>query len=218
MELHKNRKTRRRTDISSENAAKKNPRTAAESVETLRLLLDTAVDYSAITVTPEGKIASWNTAAERLYAHRADEIIGKHFSCLYSPDDAERGLPDQALELATVQGRHQAQIWQARKDGSRFCGHVIVAPLKSKSGKLIGFSKITRDLTEIQFAEMARAVIESFPSAIIVIDHHGRIIQMNAQVEAIFGYRAKELQFQPMDRSEERRVGKECRSRWSPYH
>ncbi len=199
MELHKNRKTRRRTDISSENAAKKNPRTAAESVETLRLLLDTAVDYSAITVTPEGKIASWNTAAERLYAHRADEIIGKHFSCLYSPDDAERGLPDQALELATVQGRHQAQIWQARKDGSRFCGHVIVAPLKSKSGKLIGFSKITRDLTEIQFAEMARAVIESFPSAIIVIDHHGRIIQMNAQVEAIFGYRAKELQFQPMD-------------------
>lgn len=199
MELHKNRRTRRRTDKSSENAAKKGHRTAAESVETLRLLLDTANDYSVITVTPGGAIASWNTAAERIYGHRTAEIIGKHFSCLYSPDDLEPGLPDQALELATLQGRHQAQTWQVRKDGSRFCGNVIIAPLKSKNGKLIGFSKITRDLTEIQFAEMARALVESFPSAILVFDQDRRIVQMNGQVETMFGYRPKELQYQTMD-------------------
>ena len=190
---------RRRPGKSSENSARKDSWTAAESEETLRLLLDTAKEYSVIRVTPEGEIASWNSGAERLYAYRADEIIGKHFSCLYSPDDLERGLPDHALELATIQGCHQAQTWQVRKDGSRFCGNVIIGPLKSKSGKLSGFSKVTRDLTEAQFAEMAHALVESFPSAILVIDHDGRIIQMNAQVEAMFGYRPKELQDQPLD-------------------
>ena len=199
MELQKTKRMRRQPGKSSENSARKDNWTVAESAETLRLLLDTANDYSVIRVTPEGEIASWNTGAERLYAYRADEIIGKHFSCLYSPDDLERGLPDHALELATVQGRHQAQTWQVRKDGSRFCGNVIIGPLKSKSGKLSGFSKVTRDLTETQFAEMAHALVESFPSAILLIDHDGRIIQMNAQVERMFGYRPKELEHQAMD-------------------
>jgi diguanylate cyclase (GGDEF)-like protein/PAS domain S-box-containing protein len=199
MEIQKHRRMRRQPGKSSENSARKDSWTAAESEETLRLLLDTAKEYSVIRVTPEGEIASWNSGAERLYAYRADEIIGKHFSCLYSPDDLERGLPDHALELATIQGCHQAQTWQVRKDGSRFCGNVIIGPLKSKSGKLSGFSKVTRDLTEAQFAEMAHALVESFPSAILVIDHDGRIIQMNAQVEAMFGYRPKELQDQPLD-------------------
>ena len=133
MELQKTKRMRWQPGKSSENSARKDNWTVAESEETLRLLLDTANDYSVIRVTPEGEIASWNTGAERLYAYRADEIIGKHFSCLYSPDDLERGLPDHALELATVQGRHQAQTWQVRKDGSRFCGNVIIGPLKSGS-------------------------------------------------------------------------------------
>jgi diguanylate cyclase (GGDEF)-like protein/PAS domain S-box-containing protein len=199
MELHKSRRTHRRTDKASENSARKDHRIGAESVETLHLLLDTAKDYSVIRVTPEGEIASWNMGAERLYGYRDDEIIGKHFSCLYSPEDLEGDLPAHSLELATVQGRHQAQTWQVRKDGSRFYGNVIIGPLKSKSGKLIGFSKVTRDLTEAQFAEMAHTLVESFPSAILVIDHNGRILQMNAQVETMFGYRPKELEHQAID-------------------
>jgi PAS domain S-box-containing protein len=179
MEIQKNRTTRGRPDKKSVNSVRKGNWTVAESEEALRLLFDTANDYSAITVTPKGDIASWNTGAERLHGYQTDEIIGKHFSCLYSPDDLERGLPDHALELATVQGRHQAQTWQVRKDGSRFYGNVIIGPLKSKGGKLSGFSKVTRDLTEAQFAEMAHALVESFPSAILLIDHDGRIIQMN---------------------------------------
>ena len=183
----------------SANSARKDNGTIADSEQTLHLLLDTANDWSVITLSSEGKIASWNTGAERLYGFRADEIIGKHFSCLYSPDDIERGMTDRALELASVQGSHQAQTWQVRKDGSRFCGNVIIAPVKSKSGKVIGFSKITRDLTDTQFAEMARALVESFPSAIVMLDHNGRIVQLNAQVESIFEYTPKELQNQPVD-------------------
>lgn len=199
MEVQKNRRMRRRPGKSLESFAGKDHWTLAEPEETLRLLLETADDYSVIRLTPGGHIASWNSGAERLYGYRADEIIGKHFSCLYSPDDLERGLPDHALELATAQGRHQAHTWQVRKDASRFCVNVTIGPLKSKSGKLIGFSKVTRDLTEAQFAEMAHALVESFPSAILVIDHEGRILQMNAQVETMFGYRAKELEHQTIN-------------------
>ena len=195
----KQRKIRARPDKTSENSPGKGNWSVAESEEAIRLLLDTANDYSVITVTPKGDIASWNTGAERLHGYQTDEIIGKHFSCLYSPDDLDGGLPDHALEMATRQGRHQAQIWQVRKDGSRFYGNVIIAPVKSKDGRLIGFCKITRDLSEIQFAEMACALFEAFPSAIVVIDHGGQIIQMNAQVEAMFGYRPKELQHQPLN-------------------
>jgi len=195
----KPKRMRGRQDKTPETSAIQPDGTVAKSQETLRLLLETAKEYSVVMLGPEGEITSWNTNAERLYGYPSEEIIGKHFSCLYSADDLERGLPDHALELAAAQGHHQAQIWRVREDGSRFCANVTIAPLKAKGGKLIGFCKITRDLTEIKFAEMARALFESFPSAIVVIDHHGRLIEMNTQVESMFGYRPKELQHQPLE-------------------
>jgi diguanylate cyclase (GGDEF)-like protein/PAS domain S-box-containing protein len=202
VEKVKNQKPKRmrgRQDKTPETSAIQLDGTVAKSKDALRLLLETANDYSVVILGPQGEITSWNTNAERLYGYRSDEIIGKNLSSLYSTDDVERGGPDDALKLATAEGRNQQQTWHLRKDGSRFFADVTIAPLKDESGRLFGFCKITRDLTEIKFAEMARALFECFPSAIVVIDHDGRIVEMNTQLESMFGYRRKELQDQPID-------------------
>jgi diguanylate cyclase (GGDEF)-like protein/PAS domain S-box-containing protein len=170
-----------------------------ECEELFRLLAESANDYAIFMLDPDGCVVSWNVGAERLTGYRADEIIGKHFSCFYSADDIRRGMPELVLTTATTEGRNEDQSWRVRKDGSCFFANVIITALRDKKGNLTGFSKITRDLTEVRFAEIARGLFESFPDAIIVIDRHGRITQMNAQVECIFGYSREELQDKPVD-------------------
>jgi len=157
------------------------------------LLVENAKDYAVVMLSADGRVTSWNVGAERLTGYRADEIIGKHFSCFYLADDIQRGKPELVLKNATAEGRYEEQSWRVRKDGSRFFGNVIIAALRNKKGKLTGFAKITRDLTEVRFAEIARELFESFPDGILVINRHGTITQMNAQAESIFGYSRKEL-------------------------
>ena len=148
---------------------------------------------------PSGRVASWNIGAERLTGYRRDEIFGKPFSCFYSAEEIQRRRPEFVIKTAGAHGRYEEQTWRVRKDGSRFFANVLITAMRRAKGTLTGFSLITRDLTDVRFAEIARGIYESFPDAIAVIDRHGRITQMNAQVESIFGYSRNELQDKPVE-------------------
>jgi len=102
-----------------------------------------------------GRIASWNIGAERIEGYRADEIIGRNFSCFYLPEDVDQHKPDMLLQAAAVLGRFADEGWRVRKDGSRFWANVVVTAMRDSDDKLIGFSKITHDLTERKRAEEA---------------------------------------------------------------
>jgi diguanylate cyclase (GGDEF)-like protein/PAS domain S-box-containing protein len=173
--------------------------TADRADDPVRLLIENAKDYAVCMLDPSGRVASWNIGAERLTGYRQDEIFGKPFSCFYSAEEIQRRRPEFVLKTAGADGRYEEQTWRVRKDGSRFFANVLITAIRRAKGTLAGFSLITRDLTDVRFAEIARGIYESFPDAIAVIDRHGRITQMNAQVEAIFGYSRNELQDKPVE-------------------
>jgi len=140
-----------------------------QSEERLRLLIEGVSDYAIFMLDPEGKVATWNTGAERLKGYRADEIIGRHFSVFYPEEARARRWPQQELELATRDGRFEDEGWRLRKDGSRFWANVVISALRDADGKLQGFGKVTRDLTErraaeetlrIAYADLERRVVE----------------------------------------------------------
>ena len=173
--------------------------TADGADDPVRLLIENAKDYAVCMLDPSGRVASWNIGAERLTGYRRDEIFGKPFSCFYSAEEIQRRRPEFVLKTAGAHGRYEEQTWRVRKDGSRFFANVLITAMRRAKGTLAGFSLITRDLTDVRFAEIARGIYESFPDAIAVIDRHGRITQMNAQVESIFGYSRNELQDKPVE-------------------
>jgi PAS domain S-box-containing protein len=113
-----------------------------------QLLVDAVVDYAIFLLDSEGNIASWNTGAERIKGYRADEIIGSHFSAFYSAEDRERGVPARSLRSAAEKGKFEAEGWRYRKDGSRFWASVVIDAVHSEKGAIIGFAKVTRDITE----------------------------------------------------------------------
>jgi len=119
-----------------------------------RLLVATVVDYAIFLLEPDGTIASWNAGAERIKGYRAEEIIGAHVSRFYTPEDLARRHPDHELEIAGgAAGRYEEEGWRVRKDGSRFWANVVITALRDGSGELVGFAKVTRDLTESQHNE-----------------------------------------------------------------
>ncbi len=118
------------------------------SDEQFRLLVQSVTDYSLYMLGPDGRVASWNAGAERIKGYRADEIIGAHFSQFYTDEDRENGLPRLALETAASEGRYEKEGWRVRKDGTRFWANVVIDAIKNSAGTLIGFAKITRDITE----------------------------------------------------------------------
>jgi len=120
-----------------------------------RLLVDAITDYAIYMLSPEGYVTSWNSGAQRFKGYRASEILGQHFSRFYLDADREAGLPARALRIAATEGRFEGEGWRQRKDGTRFWAHVIIDPIRDPSGELIGFAKITRDLTERKAAENA---------------------------------------------------------------
>ena len=119
-----------------------------ESERRFRLFVDGVTDYAIYMLDTEGVIANWNAGAERIKGYRAEEIIGQHFSLFYSPKDQEDGLPSRALMIAARDGRFEAEGWRIRKDGSRFWANVVIDAVHDDAGVLIGFAKITRDMTE----------------------------------------------------------------------
>ena len=124
-----------------------------QSEERFRLLVEGARDYAILMLDPSGRVSTWNPGAERLKGYSAAEIIGDHFARFYPPEDVERGLPDVELQTAAREGRFESEGWRVRKDGSRFWANAILTALRNERGKLLGFSKVTRDLTERKRAE-----------------------------------------------------------------
>jgi formate hydrogenlyase transcriptional activator len=123
------------------------------SEERFRLLIEGASDYAIFMLDPEGRVASWNSGAERIKGYRSEEILGQHFSRFYPQESLDRGKPQHELEVAAAQGRFEDEGWRIRKDGSRFWANVIITALRGNDGQLKGFSKVTRDFTDRKGAE-----------------------------------------------------------------
>src|SRR5205823_4363556 len=118
-----------------------------QSEERFRLLVDGAKDYAIFMLDPFGNVVSWNTGAHNIYLHSPTEIIGRHFSLLYTPEDIVRCWPDHELDVARAEGRYEEEGWRRRKDDTRFWASVIVSAFYDREHRLRGFVKVTRDLT-----------------------------------------------------------------------
>src|SRR5215210_8109671 len=120
-----------------------------------RLLVEAVTDYAISILHPHGTVTSWNAGAQRFKGYTPDEIIGEHFSRFYTEEDRQTNLPKRALETAAREGRFEQEGWRVRKDGGRFWAHVVIDPIRDEQGTLIGFAKITRDISERKTAEDA---------------------------------------------------------------
>jgi PAS domain S-box-containing protein len=125
------------------------------SEERFRLLVQGVTDYAIYMLSPAGEVTNWNAGAERIKGYLSDEVVGTHFSRFYTEEDRARGMPTNTLETATKEGRFESEGWRVRKDGSRFWAHVVVDPIRNDSGELLGFAKVTRDITEKRAAAEA---------------------------------------------------------------
>ena len=167
-----------------------------------RLLVEAVTDYAIYMLDDAGYVSSWNAGARRFKGYEAAEIIGVHFSRFYTEEDRATGLPARALATAAQEGRFEGEGWRLRKDGSRFWVHVIIDPIRDPSGVLIGYAKITRDLTERRAAESALALSEQqfrllvqgvSDYAIYMLDPEGRVSNWNSGAQRIKGYAPAEI-------------------------
>jgi PAS domain S-box-containing protein len=171
------------------------------AIDPNELLIRNLVDYAICMLDPDGRVVSWNPGAERIKGYGADEIIGQHFSCLYTPEDRAAGVPTEALNKAVTTGRFATEAWRVRKDGSRFWAAVVIDPIR-EGGQLIGFAKITRDMTEQRAAHLAaleserrfRLLVQSVTDyAIYMLDPDGYVANWNPGAARIKGYTAAEI-------------------------
>ena len=171
-------------------------------VNKYRLLVDAIIDYSICMLDIDGHISSWNSGAQRSTGYRADEIIGQHFACLYSNEDRLAGKPDEDLLTARSEGRFETESWRIRKDGTQFLASVVIDPVRTHEGTLIGYAKITRDLTERQqdknrlrhSEEQFRRLVHSVEDyAIYMLDPQGLVSSWNSGAQRIKGYSANEI-------------------------
>ena len=131
-----------------------------QSEERLRLMIASVQDYAIFLLDPDGRVATWNPGAERIKGYRADEIIGQHFSRFYPEEALARGLPAHELEVAARVGRFEDEGWRLRKDGTPFWANVVLSAVRDELGRLVGYTKVTRDLTQRREAELARFAAE----------------------------------------------------------
>jgi PAS domain S-box-containing protein len=166
------------------------------------LLIQSVSEYAIYMLDPTGIVRSWNAGAERLKLYSADEILGQHFSRFYTPEDRDRGKPDQALRTALKEGRFEAEGWRVRADGTQFWANVVIDTIRDASGKHIGFAKITRDLSERREADEAlrrseerfRLLVQGVTDyAIYMLDPTGHVSSWNAGAERFKGYTAEEI-------------------------
>ena len=167
-----------------------------------RLLVEAVFDYAIYMLDPDGNVTSWNAGARRFKGYEASEIIGQHFSRFYTEEDRAAGAPQRALETAIKEGKFEQEGWRVRKDGTRLWAHVVIDPIRSPSGDLIGFAKITRDVTERKQAEESLRqsdrqfglLVQSVTDyAIYMLDPEGRVTTWNSGAERIKGYRPEEI-------------------------
>jgi len=131
----------------------------SEGQERFRLLVESVKDYAIFLLDPTGHVSTWNIGAERIKGYRADEIIGKHFSTFYPREDVADGKCERELEIATREGRFEEEGWRIRKDGSRMWASVTITALRDPGGALVGFAKVTRDLSERRKTEEAQRLL-----------------------------------------------------------
>ena len=184
-----------------------------------RLLVDAITDYAIYMLDLDGTVTSWNPGAQRFKGYLAGEIIGRSFSEFYTEADRAAGRPAAALAAASNEGRFEGEGWRVRKDGSRFWAHVVIDPIRNPAGTLIGFAKITRDLTERKLAEESlrrsevqfRMLVQGVTDyAIYMLDAQGRVSNWNEGARRIKGYTAEEIVGQHFSRfytEEDRAVG-----------
>lgn len=140
------------TDITAHKRAEEALR---KSEDQMRLLLESVKDYAIYLLDTEGRVTSWNKGAERIKGYREEEIVGKHFSCFYTPEDRARGKPDAQLRIAAEEGRYEEENWRVRKDGTRFWASAVLTAVKVPDGTVHGFAKVTRDISEQKSAQEA---------------------------------------------------------------
>lgn len=200
----------------------------------LQLLVGALTDYALYLLDERGFIRTWNAGAQRFKGYTADEILGDHFSRFYTEEDRAVGLPERALRTAAEEGRFEAEGWRVRKDGTRFWTSIVIDPVRDETGTLIGFAKITRDITHKREAQQAlfeseqrfRMLVQGVRDyAIYMLDPDGRVTNWNSGAAAIKGYRADEiigLHFSVFYTEEDRAAGEPARAletalRWGKY-
>jgi len=184
---------------------KQNPveaQSSADESQRYRLLVESVTDYAIYMLDPSGFVISWNAGAQRFKGYASHEIIGQHFSRFYTAEDRAQGLPAKVLGIAAREGKFESEGWRVRKDGTRFWAHVVIDPIRDQSGRLTGFAKITRDLTERKKAEAElRASEEQFrllvqgvtDYAIYLLSPGGIVTNWNVGAQRIKGYAAEEI-------------------------
>ncbi len=173
-----------------------------QSEERFKLLVESVRDYAISMLDPGGYVLTWNAGAERFKGYRADEIIGQHFSRFYPPEALASGLPAHELEVASKTGAFEDEGWRVRKDGTLFWANVVITAMRDGQGELVGFAKVTRDLTQRRAheadlrrsEERFRLLVEGVTEyAIFMLDPNGRISTWNSGAERIKGYEAGEI-------------------------
>jgi PAS domain S-box-containing protein len=182
---------------------------AGRSGEMFERLVESVRDYAIFMLDPRGSILTWNEGARRLKGYSADEIIGRHMSVFYPQEAIDRQWPQHELEVAERAGRFEDEGWRIRKDGTRFWANVVITPIRDDDGVLLGFSKITRDLTERrenedrlrESEEKFRLLLEGVEDyAVYMLDPEGRVTSWNAGAQRITGYAAAEILDQSFER------------------
>ncbi len=172
------------------------------SEERFRLLVESVRDYAIFMLDTDGRVLTWNAGAQRFKGYRADEIIGQHFSRFYPAEALASGLPEHELKVATATGVFEDEGWRVRKDGTLFWANVVITAMRDARGELIGFAKVTRDLTQRRAheeelrrsEERFRLLIEGLAEyAIFMLDPNGQVATWNIGAERIKGYTAAEI-------------------------
>jgi PAS domain S-box-containing protein len=167
-----------------------------------RQMIEGVSDYAIFLLDPEGRVRSWNAGAQEIKGYAPEEVIGRHFSMFYPEELRADHLPARELEIAAAKGRMRDEGWRVRKDGSRFWAQAVITALRDESGQLLGFSKITRDLTERRaYEDLLRRSEERFrllvegvrDYAIFMLDTEGNVASWNAGAELNKGYTAEEI-------------------------
>ena len=167
-----------------------------------RMLVEAVTDYAIYMLDPRGIVSSWNPGARRFKGYEPSEIIGQHFSNFYTDEDKAAGLPQRALEIAAREGKFENEGWRVRKDGTKFWAYVIIDPIRDSNGKLVGFAKVTRDLTERRQAEaelrksqeLFRLLVQGVTDyAIYLLSPEGNVTSWNAGAQRIKGYLPEEI-------------------------
>jgi len=166
------------------------------------LLVQSVVDYAIYMLDPQGHITSWNSGAQQIKGYAAEEVLGRHFSLFYTEDDREQGVPDHVLAIAAREGRYNGEAWRVRRDGSRFRAMVAIDAIRDADGQLLGYAKVTRDVTarweaqskleqsERRFRLFAEGAIDY---ALCMLDRDGFVQDWNEGAERITGYAAREI-------------------------